>query len=139
VDHELFAFVKRLVAFRAAHPVFRRRRFLSGVEASQLGWYTHSGVVMMTADWADHNARSLAIYLDGVDDPDRGGDGRPLVDDDFLVLVNGSASHWSRRGESIGYCRQNAVAARWCGGGSAGDHQAELPFRVPQGRGPPAP
>ena len=28
-------------------------------------------------------------YLDGDDDPDRADDGRPLLDDDFLVLVNG--------------------------------------------------
>jgi isoamylase len=43
---------------------------------------------MTTADWADPNARCLALYLDGADDPDRDEDGRLLVDDDFLVLVN---------------------------------------------------
>ena len=30
----------------------------------------------------------MAIYLDGSDDPDRAADGTPLLDDDFLVLVN---------------------------------------------------
>ena len=39
-------------------------------------------------DWSDPNARALAIYLDGSDDPDRAEDGTPLLDDDFLVLVN---------------------------------------------------
>jgi glycogen operon protein len=39
-------------------------------------------------DWADPNARAIAIYLDGSDDPDRAEDGTPLLDDDFLVLVN---------------------------------------------------
>ena len=39
-------------------------------------------------DWADPNARAIAIYLDGSDDPDRAEDGTFLVDDDFLVLVN---------------------------------------------------
>ena len=39
-------------------------------------------------DWADPNARAIAIYLDGSDDPDWAEDGTPLVDDDFLVLVN---------------------------------------------------
>jgi len=43
---------------------------------------------MNGADWADPNARAIAIYLDGSDDPDRAEDGTPLVDDDFLVLVN---------------------------------------------------
>ena len=41
------------------------------------------------ADWADPNARAVTIFLDGSDDPDRAEDGAPLVDDDFLVLVNG--------------------------------------------------
>ena len=35
------------------------------------------------ADWADPNARAIAIYLDGSDDPDRAEDGMPLIDDDF--------------------------------------------------------
>jgi isoamylase len=87
-DPELLDFTRRLVAFRQAHPVFRRRRFLAGVEASELGWYTPAGTAMTADEWADPNARSLAIYLDGAGDPDRAADGHPLVDDDFLVLVN---------------------------------------------------
>ena len=43
---------------------------------------------MNSGDWADPNARAIAIYLDGSDDPDRADDGTLLVDDDFLVLVN---------------------------------------------------
>jgi isoamylase len=43
---------------------------------------------MSGAGWADPNARAIAIYLDGSDDPDRAEDGTLLVDDDFLVLVN---------------------------------------------------
>jgi isoamylase len=88
VDSGLLAFTQRLVALRRAHPVFRRRRFLAGVEASELGWYTPSGTAMTAADWADPDARALALYLDGSDAPDRSEDGEPLVDDDFLVLVN---------------------------------------------------
>ena len=89
VDTELLAFTRRLVSFRKAHPVFRRRRFLAGMEASELGWFTPSGTAMTEADWADPGARALALYLDGSDDPDRAEDGGLLVDDDFLVLVNG--------------------------------------------------
>ena len=43
---------------------------------------------MNSGDWADPNARAIAIHLDGSDDPDRADDGTLLVDDDFLVLVN---------------------------------------------------
>ena len=38
VDADLLAFTERVVALRRAHPVFRRRRFLAGAEASELGW-----------------------------------------------------------------------------------------------------
>ena len=87
-DSELLGFAKRLVAFRQAHPVFRRRRFLAGAEAAELGWFTPAGTAMTAADWADGSALALALYLDGSDDPDRAADGTPLLDDDFLVLVN---------------------------------------------------
>ncbi len=43
---------------------------------------------MTEQNWADGDARCLAIYLDGTDDPDASESGEPLCDDDFLVLVN---------------------------------------------------
>ncbi len=89
VDTGLLAFTRRLLALRKAHPVFRRRRFLAGMEASELGWHTPGGTAMTAADWADPDARAVALYLDGADAPDHAEDGSPLVDDDFLVLVNG--------------------------------------------------
>jgi isoamylase len=87
-DDDLLAYTRRLIAFRRQHPVFRRRRFLAGTEASELGWFTFTGTPMTAADWGDPGALSLAIYLDGSDDPDRAEDGTPLLDDDFLVLFN---------------------------------------------------
>jgi isoamylase len=88
-DDELLAFTRRLVALRREHPVLRRRRFLVGMEASELAWFTPSAKPMATENWTDPNARALAIYLDGDDAPDLAEDGTPLLDDDFLVLVNG--------------------------------------------------
>ncbi|MEU4287353.1 glycogen debranching protein GlgX [Kribbella sp. NPDC026596] len=88
-DAELIAFTKNLIALRRAHPVFRRRRFLTGVAAEELRWFTPSGTEMKPADWDFPGARSLALYLDGADNPDRDADGTPLVDDDFLLLLNG--------------------------------------------------
>jgi isoamylase len=87
-DPELLDFTRRLVAFRRAHPVFRRRQFLAGAEASQLRWFTPGGTEMTAADWSDGSALAVALYLDGSDDPDRAADGTLLLDDDFLVLVN---------------------------------------------------
>ena len=88
VDSDLLGFTKRLVALRQSHPVFRRRRFLAGAEAAEVGWFTPAGTAMTGSDWADNSSLAVAIYLDGSDDPDRSDDGTPLVDDDFLVLVN---------------------------------------------------
>jgi isoamylase len=88
VDEDLLAFTGRLIALRTQHPVFRRRRYLAGAEASELRWFTPAGTPMTAADWADPSALSLGIYLDGSDDPDVARDGTLLLDDDFLVLFN---------------------------------------------------
>jgi glycogen operon protein len=88
VDSGLLSFTAGLIAFRRSHPVFRRRRFLTGVQASELGWFTPAGTAMSGGDWGDPSALAIGIYLDGSDAPDRAADGSLLLDDDFLVLVN---------------------------------------------------
>ncbi len=93
VDADLLSFVRGLVAFRQSHPVFRRRRFLTGIEASELGWFTPAGTPMTQGDWDDRSALALGVYLDGSDAPDTGPAGQPLLDDDFLVLVNAWWEH----------------------------------------------
>ena len=87
-DSSLLAFTRALVACRRAHPVFRRHRYLTGVEAAELGWFTPAGTPMTQSDWDDREALALGVYLDGSDAPDIGPDGKALLDDDFLVLVN---------------------------------------------------
>ena len=104
-DTALRDYTKTLIAFRRAHPVFRRRRFLAGTEATELQWFTPAGTEMNSGDWADPNARAIAIYLDGSDDPDRAEDGTPLLDDDFLVLVN---SWWEPLGFTLPPTRPGA-------------------------------
>jgi len=104
-DTALQDFTRQLIAFRRAHPVFRRRRFLAGAEASELQWFTPAGAPMNGADWADPNARAIAIYLDGSDYPDRAADGTLLTDDDFLVLVN---SWWEPLGFTLPATRPHA-------------------------------
>ena len=87
-DHALLGFTRQVIALRKAHPVFRRRRFLAGAETADLRWFIPAGSPMSPADWADGGALAVALYLDGSDAPDRAADGAPLLDDDFLVLVN---------------------------------------------------
>ncbi|MGB3438380.1 MAG: glycogen debranching protein GlgX [Actinophytocola sp.] len=87
-DKQLTEFTRTLIALRGAHPVFRRRRFLTGVAAEELRWFTPGGARMTDADWNDPATRSVALYVDGADDPDLADDGTLLTDDDFLILVN---------------------------------------------------
>jgi len=66
VDTGLLEFVRGLVAFRRAHPVFRRHMYLTGVEAAELGWFTPAGTPMTQADWAGRQcarARRLSRRL----------------------------------------------------------------------------
>ena len=89
VDTGLLSFTRELIALRRAHPVLRRHRYLTGVDAAELGWFTPAGTPMSEDRWNDPEALALGVYLDGSDAPDTGPDGHPLLDDDFLVLVNG--------------------------------------------------
>ncbi|MDH3262690.1 MAG: glycogen debranching protein GlgX [Paracoccaceae bacterium] len=57
-DHALLAFVRRLVAFRKAHPVLRQKRFLHSRARTEdrkedLFWHHASGRPMEPADWTD--------------------------------------------------------------------------------------
>jgi len=108
VDEDLLAFVKRVIALRLSHPVFRRKRFLTGAEASDLGWFTPAGTPMTESCWDDSGVRCLTIYLDGMDAPDEDDSGQPLCDDDFLVLVNG---WWEPAGFTIPAVRE--VPQQW--------------------------
>ena len=102
IDAGLRSFTSDLVAFRRSHPVFRRHRFLTGIEARELGWFTPAGEPMTQQDWDDGNALALGVYLDGSDAPDTAADGSLLYDDDFLVLVN---AWWEALDFTIGDCR----------------------------------
>jgi isoamylase len=65
---------------------------------------------MTIENWTDPNARALTIYLDGDDDPDLAEDGTPLLDDDFLVLVNGWWEPLGFRIPDVGAARTWRVA-----------------------------
>jgi glycogen operon protein len=92
----LLEFTRRLVRLRRTHPVFRRRRFFAGrpdhggeSELQDIAWLTPAGTHMDDAAWANDEARSVAVFLNGsaIDESDaRGG---PIVDDSFLLLFNG--------------------------------------------------
>ncbi len=105
-DTQLLDFTRRLVAFRKAHPVFRRRRFPGEAGASELRWFTPGGTEMTVGDWSDTSALAIALYLDGSDHPDQAADGTTLLDNDFLVLVN---AWWEPLGFVLPATRDQAV------------------------------
>ena len=91
---DLLAFTKKLTELRHAHPVLRRATFfkgrpLRGSQVSDILWFRHDGADMTDEDWSNSETRSLGVFLagEGIEEPD--GDGNPIRDDDFLLLVNG--------------------------------------------------
>jgi len=96
IDPEMLALTRWLVHFRAAHPVFRRRRFLSGLveERSSLpdiGWYRPDGSAMSHGDWQVGYARAVAVFLNGRAIADQGPRLEPVVDNSFLLFLNAGA------------------------------------------------
>ncbi len=94
-DTELLAFVRRLIALRADHPIFRRRRWfegrpIHGADVVDLGWYRPDGSAMEDDDWDVGYARALALYLNGDAIQARGPRGEEITDDQFLLLFNAS-------------------------------------------------
>ncbi|MGW1173041.1 glycogen debranching protein GlgX [Kitasatospora sp. NPDC002543] len=90
---ELCALTARLVRLRRAHPVLHRRAFFSGRATTpggrpDLAWFTPRGEEMTEADWFAPTA-CLGMLLSGTALPEPDGDGRPIGDDSFLLLLNG--------------------------------------------------
>jgi glycogen operon protein len=92
-ERRLRAFVQRLITLRRGHPVFRRRHFfagrpLRGREMKDIVWLKPDGAEMTDEEWDQHFARCLGVYLSGMGLTETDARGRPLVDDDFVVLFN---------------------------------------------------
>jgi glycogen operon protein len=93
-EHEVLTeFTARLVALRAAHPVFRRRRFfqgrpIRGSSIDDIAWLRPDAGQMSDEDWAVGYAKSVAIFLNGQGIPERDELGQRIVDDSFLLLCN---------------------------------------------------
>jgi isoamylase len=95
-DAGLIDFVSRLGRLRAAHPVFRRRRFFDGrpVERGDDGalpdivWLRPDAAAMTASDWGNAFGRCIGVFLNGGGIPDCDARGRPVEDDCFLLLFN---------------------------------------------------
>ncbi|SRR5579875_312442 len=105
-------FVSRIVKLRRRHPVFARRRFLKGRPipgegVKDVAWLNPAGVEMSDAEWDQAFARALGVYLGGatLERVDRRG--RPIKDDNFLLLFN---AHYEPIPFTLPPCR---TVCRW--------------------------
>ena len=89
----LLQFVQRLLDLRRKHPVFRRRHFfqgrpLNGAKTKDIVWLRPDGEEMTDHEWNDGFARCLGAYLAGDAIADTDQHGHPIVDENFLILLN---------------------------------------------------
>jgi isoamylase len=88
----LLAFTRRLVEIRRRHPLFRRTRFLAGRSAGSAlpdaWWFRPDGRQMARRDWESSETGVLGLFLNGEAIGSRTAEGRPIVDDSFVLLVN---------------------------------------------------
>jgi len=95
VDEGLLGFTRQLTALRAAHPVFRRRRFFTGQHrdggAPDIAWLRPDGSAMAEPDWSSSSVRALAVFLNGEAITEPGLRGEQITDDSFLLLLNPGA------------------------------------------------
>ncbi len=92
VDTDLLAFTRSLLRFRAAHPLFRRRRFFTGVRngsgVPDIAWLLPDGSPMGAEDWGGTSERAMAVYLNGDAITEPGLRGEQIQDSSFLLLLN---------------------------------------------------
>jgi isoamylase len=95
-DSGLMKFTEKASALRAAHPVFRRRRFFNGRPVRQRGaeglpdisWFRPDGSEMSDEDWDSGFGKSVAVYLNGRGIPDLDARGHRVSDDSFVLCFN---------------------------------------------------
>ncbi len=95
-DTELLEFTRSVSALRAAHPVFRRRRFFKGLPVRRRGvegqpdisWFRPDGSEMSDDDWGSGFGKSVAVYLNGLGIPDLDARGQRVTDDSFFLCFN---------------------------------------------------
>ncbi|MBJ7452340.1 MAG: glycogen debranching enzyme GlgX, partial [Blastococcus sp.] len=94
VDQDLRAFVARVLALRRSAPVLRQEAFFEGHElpgtggTRDLAWFAPDGGQLTTADWFDTDLQTVGMYLDGRGIRHRDAQGRPVVDDSYLVWLH---------------------------------------------------
>ncbi|MGA1439012.1 MAG: glycogen debranching protein GlgX [Ilumatobacteraceae bacterium] len=93
VDVDFLDWTRRLVAFRAAHPVFRRRRWFQGRRIrgiDDMAWFRPDGDEMSDGDWEQGHAKSVGVFMNGASIQATDQFGGRIVDDTFFLIFNAS-------------------------------------------------
>ena len=90
---DLLAFTRRLINFRATHPVLRRRTFfqgrgIRGEDVTDILWLDPDGTEMTDAGWTAPHVRCLGVMLVGDAIAEIDERGEPIHDDTLLILLN---------------------------------------------------
>jgi isoamylase len=91
-DRELFEFTRRMIQLNKDHHVFRRRHFfqgrrIKGTDIKDITWLTPEGLEMTDEQWHT-SAGCLGLWLVGNALEEEDEQGRPIMDDTFLQLLN---------------------------------------------------
>jgi glycogen operon protein len=90
----ILAVSRRLIALRRDHPVFRRRKFfqgrpIHGDDLADIGWFGPDGTEMSQQQWQAGRLVAIGMFLNGDEISEPGPRGEQIVDDSFLLLLNG--------------------------------------------------
>jgi glycogen operon protein len=94
----LLDYTRRVLALRAASPVFRQRSFFTGApigaghEVADMAWFRPDGRRMTPVEWTDPGTQTMGMYLDGAQIRQRGPRGEPVSDDSYLVWFHAGRS-----------------------------------------------
>jgi glycogen operon protein len=110
-DAALIAFVQRLIKLRNEHPLFRRRNYFRGQAVREaamkdISWLEPDGTEMSAELWARSSARALGVLISGHGLTERDELGRPVEDDDLLLLLNA-------HDDSVAFSLPGAEGERW--------------------------
>ena len=91
----LLDFTRRLIRLRADEPVFRRRHFFQGRpitgDVKDIYWVSPAGREMQMADWGTP-LECLGVLLVGEEIGELDDDGRPIVGNTFLLVLNAAGA-----------------------------------------------
>ncbi len=91
-DDAFLGFVRWAIAFRKAHPNFRRRRFLTGIDegggVKDIAWWHPDGRELTHDDWHESGSQPIGMVLRGDRIVDTDAMGVLCSDETFLVLFN---------------------------------------------------